>query len=68
MQIKDSVATKEYRENGQLVTLFVFNQATMERIMKSLPDVTMAALQIGISYTLSAFSPNEVNNSSSTAQ
>ena len=33
----------------------------MNRIMKSMPDAMMAALQVGISYTLSAFSPNEVS-------
>jgi len=33
----------------------------MERILKSLPDIIMTALQIGVAYTLSAYSPNEVN-------
>nr|XP_039267987.1 allene oxide synthase-lipoxygenase protein-like [Styela clava] len=35
-------------------------EATMSRILKSLPDVDMATITITIAYTLSSFSPDEV--------
>lgn len=36
-------------------------QGTLQRVFDSLPDVTMSVVQIGLSWTLSAFMPNEVS-------
>nr|XP_002122603.3 allene oxide synthase-lipoxygenase protein-like [Ciona intestinalis] len=34
-------------------------EATLERVLESLPDATLASLHIAVSYTLSQFSPDE---------
>lgn len=45
-----------------LFIAYAFFQGTLQRILSSLPDQLMGCLQVGTSFLLSTFAPNEVNN------